>query len=155
MYVRSLYQSNNGHSQLLKGAPCMGSYTTFRFDATLRKDTPQELLDFIKYRLTPSKENQEEFNMDIVPEGICEHPFFKCYRWSWVLTWHNCNANGFKACCKEELEGLRIHIDTSLKNYCDSIEWFLLWIAPMVNLEFPCTIFREIDDSDYDSSPVT
>ena len=121
----------------------MGTYTNFKFDATLRRDLPRTLTDYIRHRLDSGVPFLEDIPLD-------DHPFFQCHRWTWVLTWHNCNGNGFKAWCKDTENGLVIHIDTELKNYCHSIEWFLLWIAPMVDLSFPCTkeIAVEGDDAE-------
>lgn len=121
----------------------MGTYTNFVFDATLKQDTPAQLLDYIRHRLSSNGPFLERIPFD-------DHPFFFCNRWDWVLTWHNCNGNGFKAWCKDTDAGLVIHIDTELKNYCNSIEWFLLWIAPMVNLEHPCTMYKLIEGSEDD-----
>jgi hypothetical protein len=121
----------------------MGTYTNFKFDATLKKDLPQKVLDYIRSRL--------DKELPFVEEKFDNHPFFYCYRWNWVLTWHDCNSNGLKAWCKDTDEGLVIHIDTELKNYCESIEWFLIWIAPLVNLDHKCTRYTQVEGCDYDA----
>lgn len=113
----------------------MGTYTTFTFDATLSKDAPGDVVAFVRQCLTRS--TGEELRA-LPPDSIKHHRFFKCYRWAFVLTWANCNGNGFKAWCKDTDEGLVIHIDTMLKNYCEAVDWFLVWVAPFVNLELPC-----------------
>ncbi len=120
----------------------MGHYTKFTFDATLSKSAPVEVVDYIRKRLT----RNDELDSDAPNQPFGEHPFFNCQRWHWVLTWHDCNGNGFKAYCKDTENGLVIHIDTELKNYCNSIEWFLLWIAPIVNLDFPCRYLIQSED---------
>ena len=117
----------------------MGTYTHFIFDATLKKDGPKPLLDYIKFRLTNSNELCDN-------EPFDDHPFFKCQRWHWILTWHNCDDNGFKSHCEETDNGLHIYIDTRLKNYCASIEWFLILVAPLVDLDFECMMMREVED---------
>ena len=117
----------------------MGIYTHFIFDAVLKKDSPGPLLEYIQYRLTDPNENEiEEIPFD-------DHPFFSCQRWHWVLTWNSCNDNGFKTYCEETENGLHIHIDTSLKNYCSSIEWFLIFISPLVDLNFECMLMRDVE----------
>ena len=127
----------------------MGYYTKFTFDATLIKDAPRPLLDYIRMRLTTDYELDDA----VFDRPFDDHSFFKRAGWRWVLTWHNCNDNGFNAWCKDTDAGLVIHIDTELKNYCRSIEWFLLWIAPIVTLDFPCRyLIRGEDDYETEES---
>lgn len=124
----------------------MGIYTKFIFDATLRKDIPAEIREYIRHRLTRPGEGAA--STEAVPFDA--HPFFDTPSWYLILTWHNVNGNGFKAHCEETDLGLRIHIDTEFKNYDNEIRWFLLWIAPMVDTTQPCTKFIEVEDSDAD-----
>jgi hypothetical protein len=126
----------------------MGHYTKFTFDATLSKSAPVEVVDYMRTRLT----RNEELDGEAPNQPFGEHPFFNCQRWHWVLTWHNCNDNGFKAWCKDTDDGLVIHIDTDLKNYCHSIEWFILWIAPIVNLDHACRYKIEFEDDGTEES---
>ena len=120
----------------------MGIYTHFVFDATLSKNTPIEVIDYLKYRLTAS----DTVDLDQAPYN--SHPFFKCYRWDFILTWHDCNGNGQKSYATDTENGLVIHIDTMLKNYCRSIEWFLLFIAPYIDTSFDCLKVQDVDDVD-------
>lgn len=119
----------------------MGYYTSFKFNATLKKDVPDELLDFIKSRLTEG-EHAKAVAFD-------DHPFFNHDRWSWILTWRDSNGVDHEPSCSDTPDGLVIHIDTELKNYESEIEWFLIWIAPMVNLEHPCDMLQKGED-EYD-----
>lgn len=123
----------------------MGDYTRFEFDATLKQDVPTSMLDFIKYRLTRT-ENHAEYNRDIPFDN---HPFFSDERWSWILTWHTCNGHESEAFFEERAEGLFIHLDTNLKNYDSTIELFLMWVAPMVNLNYPCTKMQYVEGYEY------
>lgn len=119
----------------------MGTYTTFRFNAVLKQDAPKEVLDFIRFRM---KDNPGHCNI-----GLDDHPFFLCQRWHWVLTYFKCDGYTPTGYCIDTDQGLEIHIGTRLKNYCNSVEWFLMWIAPIVNLEYCCTMYKAVEGEYY------
>lgn len=124
----------------------MGIYTRIEFSATLKKDTPQPLIDYLKYRLTNTR--IEKKYLDDKP--FDNHPFFThAERWDWVLTWHTCNGHESKAHVEERPEGLYIFVDSELKNYHNTIEWFLVWIAPMVNLDYDCQMLKKTESCDW------
>lgn len=125
----------------------MGTYTTFTFDATLKQDVPPPLLAYIRMRLgtrgLPVDQQPKLPDHDV---GFDDHPFFNTERWDWILTWHNCNNHGFNSYSEDTPHGLRIHIDTQLKNYADTIQWFLMWVAPLVDISQPCTAYACAED---------
>jgi len=113
----------------------MGCYTTLKFKATLRQDTPEDVMDILKRVLIEHDlgHNKTLFNTEDVFKPNSQHPFFKCERW--YMLFLSTNWDKTKQGCKfyEKVNGnWVIELDTEFKNYDDEIELFFDWIKPFI-----------------------
>lgn len=122
----------------------MGMYTELIFGASLKEDTPKEVLSTINYILGNSNK-PENFPL---PEGRCESLF----RHSSYYFGVSKPVNSF---IFDDISNCWIlSIRCNVKNYNNEIETFLTWIKPYidngsgVNNIYAITIFEE------DSSPI-
>lgn len=103
----------------------MGMYTELSLDSDLKCDTPEEVIQILKYML-----RREDIDMPPLPD----HPLFATTRWSYML---RCGSAYFAAQPDSkllEVDGdLTINIICNLKNYEDEIEKFLDWIHPWLD----------------------
>jgi len=100
----------------------MGMYTELIFGAELKKETPNEVIEALKYMLG---EIDKPDNFPL-PEGGCEWLF---QGGSYYFAIHNpVNKMWF-----DDISG-QYHISTrsNLKNYADEIETFLDWVKPYI-----------------------
>lgn len=102
----------------------MGMYTELIFGAELKKDTPNEVIEALKYMLGEIKTKPTNFPL---PDGICEWLFQGCSYYFAIN----------KAVSKMWLDNIDkcYHISTrsNIKNYKNEIEIFLEWIEPYIN----------------------
>jgi len=115
----------------------MGMYTGFKGTFFLRKETPKEVLDMLKWLCNPFRERGD------VPEELPDHDFFECRWWMDVLSGIDnvyvgdqfpCNMSKLRGASKwdTELSPKILYACGSLKNYSSEIELFLEWIKPWV-----------------------
>lgn len=100
----------------------MGMYTDFCFDADLREDTPQEVIEILLNWRWDHKE-------------LPKHPLFDCPRWT--LIGYCCSAYfpaapHFKIIKDDWSRNWTLNIRCNLKNYDSEIENFIDWIMPYV-----------------------
>lgn len=73
-------------------------------------------------------------------QPLPEHSFFKCERKKWIIGAHKHRISLIDTDDPENtpfscvLEGNQLLVITELKNYCNSIQHFLLWISPYLDL---------------------
>lgn len=99
-------------------------YTEFFFRAELKKDTPQEVIDFL--------ENQFDGDGEMTPP---HHRFFECVRWESLLRGSSAYFPTMPVGGFANVFGrweLGIHV--SLKNYGQEIDYFLDWIRPYLDV---------------------
>ena len=118
----------------------MSSFTKFVFDGTL-KESNEPVYDYLTYRF--------KFADTLGSNPFNDHPFFQCQRWSQVLAGHDKDTWLSKS--YETENGLVIHIEIDILNYCHSIDWCLLFIAPLINLDYECKTFISYEDNLEDS----
>lgn len=106
----------------------MGMYTEVYLAIELKRDTPQEIINVLKFLA----EDTHELPFELIPD----HPFFKCERWRWLFSMSSAYhpaavINNFwqDDISKQWL----INIHSSIKNYDQEIQKFCDWIAPYVN----------------------
>jgi len=107
----------------------MGMYTEFHFNAILRKDIPQKIINLLKDMIYHDRE-YEEINIPL-------HPLFtNSQRWYGMLT---CDSYYFAADTVSTLrfddiaEQYFLCIRCNLKNYSNEIENFVDWIDPYLS----------------------
>jgi len=98
----------------------MGMYTELIFDATLKKDTPEEVINILKYMISDDLNN--------IPK-IPKHDFFKATRWKYLF---KSPAYLRKLWFNDDLKTWIISARSNIKNYDSEIEKFLDWIKPYI-----------------------
>ena len=108
----------------------MGMYTELHLNVELRRDTPAEVLDVLRYML-------REIPVEERPETP-DHPFFETGRWFVLFTM---DSYYFKADTHSTLrwdetaEAHFLGVRCNLKNYDQEIQHFIDWITPYVEAE--------------------
>ena len=102
----------------------MGMYTELIFGASLIKDTPDQVINALKYMIGDIKEKPEDFPL---PEGRCAWLFRGGSYYFGVnepvsKMWYDDNSNNW-----------RISTRSNIKNYDGEIETFLEWIKPFIH----------------------
>lgn len=101
----------------------MGMYTELNIGVAFKEDTPENIIDILKYML--NYENDE-------PETT-DHPLFKTPRWSFML---RCDSYYFDGHTDSSMiyndisNQWYLNVRSNLKNYDGEIELFLHFIQP-------------------------
>lgn len=103
----------------------MGMYTELVCAFELKKDTPKEIVDILKYMVDEGEEPVENPN----------HPLFETDRWHFMLTSNSYYFDGDTTSTvrKDHIAETIVTIRCNLKNYDDEIEKFIDWIKPYSN----------------------
>lgn len=103
----------------------MGEYTELFIRAEMRKDTPPEVLDILRYIINPSWSD---------PEILPDHPFFQCRRWDRLANSSSYHVTTTSRYAKRPEWGIvQILISGSFKNYSSEVEKFFDWIDPYID----------------------
>jgi hypothetical protein len=116
----------------------MGTYTKLRIWATLRQDTPVEVIDLLNRVINDRDLGLPEgtvlFHHEDIFTPSIDHPFFKCERWEMLLLSTNfdetLNGGKFYKCGRLWV----LHLDTEFLNRNGEINHFINWLSPYVNL---------------------
>lgn len=101
----------------------MGMYTELIFGASLKKDTPNEVIESLKYMMGEIEEKPKFYPL---PEGRCEWMF---RGGSYYFGVHNAVSKFWQDdISKSWVLSTRFNI----KNYEDEIDTFLNWIKPYI-----------------------
>jgi len=103
----------------------MGMYTEFHFDSSLKRDTPKNIIDALKFMTGETSLFETE----------PDHPLFKTKRWQFML---QCNSYYFDAntdskLVYDKIGGYYLNIKCNLKNYGHEIQHFINWIMPYLD----------------------
>lgn len=102
----------------------MGMYTELIFGADLKKDTPEIVIESLKYMLGDIEEKPKDFPL---PEGRCE----------WLFQggsyYFGVNSPVKKMWFDDISKQYCISTRSNIKNYSDEIETFLEWIEPYID----------------------
>lgn len=102
----------------------MGMYTELIFGAELKKDTPETVINTLKYMLGDLEEKPNDFPL---PDGRCE----------WLFRGGSYYFGVNEPVSKMWFDKIdnRYHISTrsNIKNYNSDIETFLEWIKPYID----------------------
>ena len=101
----------------------MGMYTELIFGAELKKETPNEVIEALKYMLGEVEEKPSNFSL---PEGRCE----------WLFqgsSYYFAISNPTNKMWLDDIdECWHISTRSNIKNYENEIETFLEWIKPFI-----------------------
>ena len=107
----------------------MGMYTELHFNAELRSDVPQAVIDTLNYML-------ESDILCSPPSGLPSHDLFHTDRWQVMLRMDSYyfDADTHSTLRKDNINGRRyLCIRCNVKNYCMEIEKFVDWITPYLD----------------------
>ena len=129
--------------QIKKKENKMGMYTELIFGAKLKKDTPKDIIESLKYIIGYREEKPKNFTL---PEGRCE----------WLLRGESYYFAISNPVCEMWLDSIcnqyRISTRSNIKNYENEIETFLEWIKPYISGGSGCrdmyaiVIYEESDE---------
>ena len=101
----------------------MGMYTELIFGADLKKDTPKEVIEALKYMMGETEEKPSSFPL---PDGRCE----------WLFRGSSYYFGVSKAVSEMYEDNITdsyvLSTRSSIKNYANEIETFLDWIKPYI-----------------------
>jgi hypothetical protein len=101
----------------------MGMYTELHFNSELKKDTPEEVINVLKYMVGDIEEEPE----------ISSHPLFGDTRWRFMLRGDSYyfDADTHSTLRFDDIsDDYYLCIRCNFKNYDDEIEKFIDWIMP-------------------------
>lgn len=102
----------------------MGMYTELIFGAGLKKDTPEKVIEVLKYMVGDTEEKPKDFPL---PEGRCERLFRGSSYYFGV------NEPLWKMWKDDIGENWVLSTRSNIKNYEGEIEAFLEWIKPYID----------------------
>jgi hypothetical protein len=106
----------------------MGSYAHFHLNIILKKNTPKQIINILKYMLRKIKTKPD----------FPEHAFFKIDDWdSMFITtsaYHDIITMGILG--KTSNKNYILSVQSQFQNYYNKIELFLKWIDPYILCEF-------------------
>ncbi|AGO48479.1 hypothetical protein Phi18:1_gp32 [Cellulophaga phage phi18:1] len=107
----------------------MGMYTELIFGAELKQDTPENVIESLKYMMGDVEEKPENFPL---PDGRCEW-LFKGSSYYFGIN-QAVSSMWFDNISKS----WSISTRSNIKNYGDEIESFLEWIKPYIDSGSGC-----------------
>ena len=122
----------------------MGMYTELIFGAELKKDTPNQVIESLKYMLGEIEEKPSDFPL---PKGRCEW-LFQGGSYDFAIS-NSVNKMWFDTLGDQWKISTRFNI----KNYNNEIETFLEWIKPYISQGSGNRDFYAIVTYEEDSEP--
>jgi hypothetical protein len=112
----------------------MGYYTELKFDAKLKQDTPENVLNILKRVINERDLGHDKvlFNTKDVFKPELDHPFFKCERWYMLFLSTNWNEEMRGGKFYEEKGRWIISLHTEFKDQDNEIDNFFEWINPFI-----------------------
>lgn len=107
----------------------MGMYTEFVFAIELKKETPKDVINVLKYM------TEEELIEDIKIESLPKHSFFDTRRWEGLFISDSDYFDGItNTILKLDplTESYCLTVRSNLKNYDNEIDKFIDWIKPYI-----------------------
>jgi hypothetical protein len=101
----------------------MGMYTELIFGAELKKDTPENVIEALKYMIGDTEEKPKDFPL---PDGRCERLFRGSSYYFGV------NSPVSKMWKDDICGNWVLSTRSNIKNYAGEIETFLGWIKPYI-----------------------
>ncbi len=109
----------------------MGMYTELIFGAELKKDTPKEVIEALKYMIGETEEKPNNFPLT---DGISEWLFDGINKWLFKgSSYYFGVSRPFSKMWFDDIgKSWAISTRSSIKNYAGEIEAFLEWIKPYI-----------------------
>ena len=119
----------------------MGMYTELNLGVSLRADTPENIIDVLKYMLG------DMYDCPPLPE----HPLFETDRWTMMLKCDSYSFDGHadSSMIRDKIDNeYKLNVRCSFKNYDDEIHQFLDFIRPYLETEgfLGYTRYEEYED---------
>lgn len=114
----------------------MGMHTELRVNCRLKADTPQQVVDVLRYLADGD-------TMQLPKFALPEHPLFSCDRWRYLMRMSSSYFDDEPSAGVVKWRG-RWHVLSvaNLKNYDDEIAKFIDWLSPHVDAA-PGTVWAE------------
>jgi len=112
----------------------MGYYTEFIFKATLKKDTPENIISLLNRVINERDLGHDKvlFDTEDVFKPDLNHEFFKCERWYMLFLCTNWDETMQGSLFYKEKDYWILDIHTEFKNYNGEIDHFIDWITPFI-----------------------
>ncbi|WP_343349187.1 hypothetical protein [Terrisporobacter petrolearius] len=107
----------------------MGMYTEFVFGVSLKKETPKDVINVLKYM------TEEGSTEDIKIESLPKHSFFETERWAVLFISDSYYFDGITNTILKldpVIKRYCLTVRSNLKNYDNEIDKFIDWIKPYV-----------------------
>lgn len=101
----------------------MGMYTELKFHAKLHQETPQSVIDVLKWLVDGKKK---------IPPTLPNHQFFLCERAAIVFVGGSSSFDWNPPTLTQLDDGWELSVHSSIKNYDSEYEHFIDWINPYV-----------------------
>lgn len=105
----------------------MGMYTALHYNSELNKDTPQPVIDILKFMVGDVEDE---------PKKLPKHPLFETERWRFMLRMDSYyfDEDTHSTLRYDKIgESYYLNIRSNLKNYDSEIEKFIDWIMPYLD----------------------
>lgn len=128
------WQQGNFYRDMSRGVKNMGMYTQLVLHINLKEDTPEDVINILKYMMG-----------EIETEHTDSHDLFDCEKWDWFLRSDSYYFSGFT---KSEMRFddisncWKVNIHCNVKNYNHEIQKFWNWIKPHVDTDDLCGYYR-------------
>lgn len=113
----------------------MGYYTELKLNIKLKKETPDNIIEFLKKVLIDKDigvDNKFLFKSGDVFKPWFSHDFFKCQRWYMLFLSTNWDEDMQGGKLREDKGNWTVNLHTEFKNYDDEIDKFMDWITPYI-----------------------
>lgn len=128
----------------------MGMYTEFHFNARLKKDIPEYVINILKFMVGQLDDKQDHEIKELEKQG--NHELFKTDRWTIML---NCSSYYFGMITNSQIrfddisKGYTLSIRTNFKDYGDEVDKFIDWIDPFLDEYDELLGFYRYEESKY------
>lgn len=113
----------------------MGTYTEFKVKFRLKKDAPDQVVNFLKKTILDRDLNTDKVILshgEVYTPDI-DHEFFKCSRWYHLFLYNNWDPDINGSTMVKRTHNWEISIHTEFKDYDDEIDKFVDWISPYIS----------------------
>ena len=122
----------------------MGMYTELNIRVNLRADTPENVINILRYML-------RDIDEVVPPDHLPDHPLFSTDRWAIMLI---CDSHYFDGYTDSSMvrnstsHEYQLNVYCNFKNYCNEIDLFLDFIRPYLRTKgfLGYTRYEEWDD---------
>ena len=99
-------------------------YTKFYLNATLKGDTPQNVIDILKYMVGDGPRPKVTRP---------KHSFFATARWHGILFYFESKKMKQSSLVYEDIMCWHLYVNANVRNYSQQIERFIDWLQPYIS----------------------